>query len=234
MVSVLGRLYPAGSWASMYKAASRVGVASSWGRGYFMKGAPWPPLRVWRSHLGRNRLTRRCDRAEGLLIMTGVFLALICIPICATVGSEQTARAVERAHQEKGTRFPATAVTLEPAVAPVSSVASEAGRPVRVAVGATWPGGDGTARVGRLPVRTGTPRGAAQPIWLDESGNLVNAPLQASEAVSIGILLGTAAWLAVLGTLAGALWVAHLLFDRRRYAQWTREWEQFEPRSSRS
>ena len=192
-----------------------------------MAGSPCFLLRFWRLHLGRNPLARPSDRAERVLVILAVLLALTGMPVAATVGSETVARGVERAQQEMNTRYPSIAVTLAEAPAPIASVGRGPAQLTSVDVSATWVTPDGTQGVGSVAVKRGTPLGTEQPIWLDETGNQTSAPFRQADAISAGLENGVLTWLAVLAPQTGSYWLAHLMLNRFRYAQWTREWERF-------
>ena len=73
----------------------------------------------------------------------------------------------------------------------------------------------------------GTPMVAEEPILVDEAGNQTSAPFRRADAITAGVKNGVLTWLAVFGPLTGSCWLAHLVLNRFRYAQWTREWERF-------
>lgn len=199
-----------------------------------MAGTPSLLQRWWRMHARRNRLTRPCDRAESALVMITVLVALVAVPFVAAAGSETAARGIERAQQEMNSRYSSVAVTLEHAPAPMVSVGRPPVRPVQTLVPATWTAPDGTSRLGRVPVTPGMPAGTRQPIWVDDDGNLTPPPSRHVEAISAGVQNGVSIWLAVLVPLTSFCWLAHLILNRFRYAQWSREWEHLGRNSSHS
>jgi hypothetical protein len=197
-----------------------------------MAGSPSFLIRLWRLYLGRNPLlTRPWDRAERVVVVLAVLLALTGVPFAALVGSETAARGIERAHHEMSTRHPGVAVTL--AEAPQAAV-SVRGAATTTEVAATWVAPDGTQRMGSVPVNQGTKVGAEEPIWMDDAGNQASAPFPPSAAIATGIANGVLTWLAVLAALTGSCWLAHMMLNRFRYAQWSQEWERLGHNSSYS
>lgn len=83
-----------------------------------------------------------------------------------------------------------------------------------------WTGGDGLRR--------------AQPIWLDRNDELT--AVRADSAAVLGPAVGAALFvgLCCLVAAVGGLAARRVLLDRRRAAGWTREWERFSGRPSRS
>lgn len=188
-----------------------------------MAHSPCVVLRLWRLYAGPNPLLRPCDRAERILVSFVLLAALIAVPIAATAGAEQADQGVQRAYLETRTRYQSTAITLQPAPVPVAG-----GAPVAttdVAVAATWTAPDGTTRTGNLPVTPATPEGVEVCIWTDQSGNPMAEPYQPAAAVAAGVAHGFLVWLAFLGVLGALYGLAHLVLNRVRFTNWTREWE---------
>jgi len=182
---------------------------------------------LWRLHAGPNPLARHSDRVEGALVVSAVLLALIGIAVAAAVGSETAAGGMERAHMETATRHPTVAVTLldVPHAALPIEVQSRPGREHEVL--ASWVTPDGARHLGNVSVRRGTAVGAEVPIWVDDAGNYVSAPFRTVAAISLGVEAGLLTWLGILGLSTAPFWLARMVLNRLRYAQWAREWKRF-------
>jgi hypothetical protein len=205
-----------------------------WQRGPVMAGSPSFLLRSWRLYLGHNPFARPWDRAERVLVVLAVLVALTGIPFAATVGSETVARGLERAHEESSTRHPSVAVTLAETPGPVVSAGEGPGLLTRVGVAATWVAPDGAQRVGIVAVVGATTVGSDVPIWVDDAGNQASPPFTPADAVAAGVADSFGTWAAILVPLTGSCWLAHVVLNRLRFARWKQEWERFGRNSSYS
>ncbi|MFF3517623.1 hypothetical protein [Streptomyces sp. NPDC002573] len=80
------------------------------------------------------------------------------------------------------------------------------------------------------PVGTWQRKGSTATVWLDTRGNIAAAPVTRDRAATAGVCAGLAT-AAGLAALAGVAWKGvRVSLDRRRFAQWDREWELVEPR----
>jgi hypothetical protein len=199
-----------------------------------MAGSPSFLLRSWRLYVGHNPFARPWDRAERVLVMVAVLVALTGIPFAATVGSETVAQGLERAHEESSTRHPSVAVTLAESPGPVVSAGERPALLSSVGVAATWVAPDGTQRVGIVAVMPATTVGSEVPIWVDDAGNQASPPFTPGDAIAAGVANSVGTWIAVLVPLTGSCWLAHAMLNRLRFAQWKREWERFGRNSSYS
>ncbi|WP_404867390.1 hypothetical protein ACI1MP_01050 [Kitasatospora griseola] len=180
-----------------------------------------------RAHPGQrnNPLRRGSDRVQWWLARILLVLAIAGLPAALAVGlAVHTAQArADRA--QAADRHPVTARLAEdvPAAPDLGTV------PAAV----TWTA-DGAAHRATATVDSGQDAGAPVQIWLDAHGNVVHAPAAASQATA-------AAWTAALITAAAVPLACALtwrgttyVLDRSRYARWDAEWQQVEPRWTRS
>ena len=170
----------------------------------------------------RNPLRRSSDRAEAGIIAGLAAAFLLGAPLIAVavwqlaLGSAFTTMDAEHA----GWR-PVPARLL--AGAPQSYGYD-------VTVPARWQAPDGTARTGRIPVRSGTRAGAAVTVWTGRTGQLTRtpaSPFQAELQACITAAMAVPCW-AVLLLWAGL--VSRRLLDGRRLAAWDAGWEAMDPR----
>jgi hypothetical protein len=191
----------------------------------------WASLaRLWRTvHHGRNSLARPSDRFEAALLTCAVLVALAALPVTATVGSETYARQQSVSEQQLSTRFPATATLLADGP-PIDdgSRGAAVGNPAPTE--ASWILPNGNRRSGKVPASQGTLAGTTVPIWLDQSGNPVDAPLSHVGAVAGSVGVGLGLWLGLCVALAALCWLVRSVLDRFRFVQWQQEWFRVEER----
>lgn len=75
--------------------------------------------------------------------------------------------------------------------------------------------------------RGGAEPAAKVPVWLDESGNPVAAPLTGLDARLIGFGTGVGLWLAFSVVVLAGYGCGRVLLDRARWARWQEEWREF-------
>ncbi len=198
-------------------------------------------MRAWRSPRGsrstrlgrlvrgrrpdRNPLRRGSDRAETAVL--GVLLAafLAGAPFAAHVAGSWTYATSAREAQGQQAAIHQVRATLRQA-APLSVVDGGA------AADAWWKAPDGQVRTGQVVAPAGAPAGSTVMVWVSQSGQLANTPLQRYQVTGRA---NAARALAVVGlavTLLFAGWAARWALDRRRLAAWDAEWLVNEPRWS--
>jgi hypothetical protein len=182
------------------------------------------PRRLGRFLVGPNKLRRRTDRAESVIVflLSTVFLAAVAAAPYLGVHIYQ----LEEAH----------APHLHPAVA----VLSQRGPTGDYIMGygqaaARWRMPDGQWRSGTLTTDTapgisGAPAGARVRLWLTGSGQPATPPGTASGRVFTAALLTMDA-VGGAGTVALiCYWLCRRALDRRRLAAWESDWALTGPR----
>lgn len=189
--------------------------------------------RKWRLlRPGRNPLARRLDRIEAVVFAITILSCLVAIPTAASIGSNVYAsqRAVaERQHAE---RHRTTAITLAdapPAVVTEGQVADSGSAEVAV----RWSLPDGTVRTDTMAVTPQTPRGAAVPVWLDRDGGLTTEPIPFSAVTTAALGAAIGAWAGFLLAALLAMAIVRAVLDRKRSAEWKRDWERYGGKLSR-
>ncbi len=184
----------------------------------------WMGRLVRRYRLGGNPLRRRSDRIETAVLIGALVVGLVGIPI-GVQANEVAYQAGARAAAERAASVVQTHAVLL-ADAP-------AAQPVRVPVStvnarAEWHAPDGSTRTGDVSVAPGTRAGTDIPVWTDQRGSLVRAPLNptqlSSRAVAVAVGLGLGWFLVMLLVFAAVRWV----LDRKRMAEWEADWERAE------
>ncbi|WP_369386553.1 hypothetical protein AB5J72_02330 [Streptomyces sp. CG1] len=84
-------------------------------------------------------------------------------------------------------------------------------------------------RTGVAPVRAWLHQGATATVWLDAHGTIAAPPEGRDLAAIAGVAVGCGTTLAGVAGAYTARRAVGRYFERRRKAQWTREWERVEP-----
>ncbi|HEY0813347.1 MAG TPA: hypothetical protein VGE11_08680 [Pseudonocardia sp.] len=179
---------------------------------------------VGRGDRARGLRARTTDRFEDVVAWALTTCAAATVLLAVAIGQFGSDATLARANAEAAARTPARAELLED----VDGVLVADGSPPRTAP-ARWTAPDGRVTQGRVIVSSPHASGDTVPIWLDRTGRLVPAPMQASSATVVGwtwgvaVVLGGWAMLALLWTGVRG-WTA-----RRNAAGWAREWALVEP-----
>lgn len=173
---------------------------------------------------GRNPLARFGDRVEAALLVLVVAGALLALPFAAAFGSDTSAAQTARAEQERGTRHPATAISL--AAAPTQTYSTDgAGAPAdQTTVPAAWFDARGARHTGDVLADSGSPKGTHVSVWLDQRGELTTEPLSPSTSAADGVFAAILLWVGVTGGLAALYGLGRFVLDRLRSAAWDRAW----------
>ncbi|MFJ2238038.1 hypothetical protein [Streptomyces sp. NPDC087859] len=172
----------------------------------------------WR--LRPSPLRRRSYLVEAWLLLVTWTLAVTAAVVAGVV----TAPAAERdINGLRAQRHSVPAVLTENAEQSVA----EGGDGDRAWATVRWTGRDGRAHTGVARVDPGSRAGSPAEVWLDTDDRLVPEPSSAEQAEFHGAVLGTVA--AVLAGAAVVLvgWGGRAWLERRRLAQWDKEWAGF-------
>ncbi|AUH40365.1 hypothetical protein CXR04_08965 [Streptomyces sp. CMB-StM0423] len=182
-----------------------------------------PVRRVWSR---RNPFRRRTDVLEGWV----TFGAVTVFALGGTAAAWASAAAVhEELSSRSAERQRTTAVLLEDAP-PLTMLRGDAWSGGEVTTRVRWRDADGRAHTGRTPVSAGLLKGAEAEIWTDAAGrHAVDPPPPAGDTgVQSAVAAGGAA--GVVGCLVfGSRTVVRVRLDRRRAAEWGRDWARVEP-----
>lgn len=186
-------------------------------------GARTRALRLARLLVGRNRLRRRSDRLEGLIV---VLLAAVFVAAVAAA-PWFAGRLYQSQRGGAAGLHPATAVLTQNG--PSDSYVSLGEATAR------WRAPDGRAKKGMLttataPAITGAPAGARVPVWLTASGQPQLPPPSSVEVMLSSVVLAISALCGTAVALLICYWLCRLVLDRRRLVAWTSEWHVIGPR----
>ncbi|MFW6694132.1 hypothetical protein [Streptomyces sp. MAR4 CNX-425] len=187
------------------------------------RGGHRPVRRVWSR---RNPFRRRTDVLEG-------WAAWGAFAVFAVGGTAAGWGAASAVHGElsgrSAERERTTAVLLKDAPAPTGP-RSTAWTGGKVLTEVRWRDADGLPRTGRARVTGGLPEGARAEIWTDSTGRRAVDP--PPPPVDTGVQSAVAAGAAAggVGCLAfGCRTALRVRLDRRRAAEWERDWARVEP-----
>ncbi|MET8996884.1 hypothetical protein [Amycolatopsis sp. NPDC004169] len=179
-----------------------------------------------RVHPGRNPLARAGDRVEALLLLLAIAGAILAIPFAAAFGSETYAAQTTRAAEERATRHPATAVSLEAASGQPYSTDGAGAPAAQTSVPAAWFDTRGARHTGEVLVDPGSPAGTRVSVWLDQRGELAAEPLSPSTSAADGVFAAILLWSAITGALVGLYATVRFIVTRFHAAAWDRAWSQ--------
>ncbi|HEX4222867.1 MAG TPA: hypothetical protein VHZ97_10920 [Pseudonocardiaceae bacterium] len=172
-----------------------------------------------------NPLRRTVDRIERAALAVAIGLAVVAVPVAVLAGATVRHAADATVNLENATTHPATALLLRDA--PNTTADSDLDPAPTLG---EWHTPDGAVRTGPVDAPSGTTAGMTVTIWLDGSGQPVSAPLTADQAYWRGVLTVTMLLVAAFAVITIAYLLTHWLCDRRRFAEWSREWTSIEPR----
>ena len=176
----------------------------------------WP--RRWPFHgLGRNDLLRRSDRVESLSVMIFGVLAIIAMPLAASVAASVYDLEVADQSERAASIHQATAtVVRQPEALEDYALHTYWSVPIRWDV-------DGASREGATISDVKSKVGDQLPIWLDRDGTLTTAPVTTESASADAVCVALIVWTAVIGVCGGVLQLIRWRLDASRFDQWERE-----------
>jgi hypothetical protein len=178
----------------------------------------WPCRLLRGLRLDRNPLRRGSDRAETAVL--GVLLAafLASAPFAAHAAGNWTyARSAREAQAQQAALHQVRATLLQAAT---PWAISEGGAEAK----ARWKAPDGQVRTGRVFVASIAPAGSTVTVWVNQSGQLTDSPLQHNQVRGRAVIAQVLAVAALVAALILVGWAARWTLDRRRLAAWDAEW----------
>ncbi|MBM9504286.1 Rv1733c family protein [Actinacidiphila acididurans] len=183
-------------------------------------------VRFWRWR--RNPLKRGSDRAEAWAVLTAGLLLVAGAP---AAGAATALNTMASAPEPPPGWHRTTAVLTHRAPPPtVTGTLNTGSAPVQATV--RWSGPDGAQHTGQAPARPAAPAGSTTTIWLDASGHLRPAPVDASVVQARAFAYGTAAFTGTALVSGGGLSLVRHALARQRAAALDHEWARFGPGTS--
>jgi hypothetical protein len=167
---------------------------------------------------GRNPLVRRIDRLELLIVALGILVVVVAAAFAGALGTA--------VHDARSRVYIAQAQTRHTVIARAiddsTIVLGVDDNTATTRVNARWQV-NGSEHTGSLnwdhAVKTGDPL----TIWVDRSGDRVDAPTPISQAGVDAVGVAYMAWQSVALAAAGLIWWGRSRLDRRRDSAWERD-----------
>ena len=178
----------------------------------------WPCRLLRGLRLDRSPLRRGSDRAETAVL--GLLLAgfLASAPFAAHAAGHWTyARSAREAQAQQAALHQVPATLLQAAT---PWALSEGGAEAQ----ARWKAPDGQVRTGEVFVGSIASAGSTVTVWVNQSGQLTDSPLQQNQVTGRAVIAGVLAVTALAVALIIIGWAARRALDRRRLAAWDAEW----------
>ncbi|MGH4025868.1 MAG: Rv1733c family protein [Pseudonocardiaceae bacterium] len=185
--------------------------------------------RFVRSHgLVGSTLCRSTDRVEAGVVAVLALLALVVVPLAATVALGVYQRGLDEATATAAQPTKVTAVLVEDAVPRPAPSADRAFAPAVSAL-AQWELPNGQRGRGQLQVGADQRAGDQVPIWVDGAGQRTDAPTTRGDALVSALVV--AADVVVLGWLLLGLvwWAASRVLGWINAARWDADWARTGP-----
>ncbi|MEV7793463.1 hypothetical protein [Streptomyces sp. NPDC087512] len=183
-------------------------------------------VRGWRWR--RNPLRRRSDLVEAWTLLVVAVLLVVGAPLLGAMSAswaEGQARATVA--QQRADRHRVHATVVSRAAEAVPSVEGGGQQAYRVTVRWTPPGGG--ARTTSALVPAGTRTGQVIDMWLDDRGRSVPPPAGDTAIWQNTVTVGACTSLGAACTVLAAHCAVRRTAQRRRMAEWERDWERTEP-----
>ena len=171
-----------------------------------------------------NPLRRGVDRLTGVATIVVVVMAMLAVPICATVATVVRDQQSVAVQQEAATRHQVAAVLTQDAQ--IGSSDNDArGMDSRMTADVQWRDERGDTHSAVAPVRAGAHRGDTTTVWVDQASQITEAPRSQINVTVSAVLL--AFWLLLVVELACFGLIAGIRRLGYSYAwrAWEREWE---------
>ena len=189
--------------------------------------APQPGPRHRRaSGSGDNGLERQSDRLERRLRLLVLALRMVGLPMAGwSAGSTAYGHFSQLRAAQLAGRHAVTAQLVSDAQIGGDRLTGQ----TRPRAPVRWSDRQGV-HVTVAQVGTWQRKGSTATVWLDARGNVTSPPDTPDRAATAGLTVGLGAATGVAAMVGGAWKGVRVSLDRRRFAQWDREWELVEPR----
>ncbi|WP_443033807.1 Rv1733c family protein [Streptomyces sp. CA2R101] len=178
------------------------------------------PLTMLRRRWRNNPLRRGTDTAESWMLLTTAVLIAVTAPAAGVTAASALEASAQR--QGQGGQSVSAVLTEDPPAR--IGVDSAGGAGGRVHATVRWTAADGTVRTGKTAVAPGLRAGDRTTAWIDRHGALLRDPATPEGAIAESVAVGTVAASATGLLLIGAHKAGVGLLNRRRYAQWEKDW----------
>jgi hypothetical protein len=174
----------------------------------------WRTIRAF----GRNPLVRISDRIEAMVVVSAVTISILAAPVAGAIGTAVYDARSRVYAEEAHTRQPMTAIvtTTKHSAAVVRPYTNTTVVHVRWRVA-------GIERDDTFASKDAVAVGDRIVIWVNGTGERVQPPTPASQAVTEAVWVGVPLWLVVMGVAAALIAVVRWRLDCRHDTDWERE-----------
>lgn len=169
---------------------------------------PWAP----------NPLMRASDRLEAMFAGAAVCFAVFALPLSVAAGTATHDSMVERAIRDETSKHAVTAMV-------VTDATPSYDRTLMSSATVRWTAA-GASHTTSMTIRPDAKTGDSLDIWVDAAGEQVPPPKTRADATKEAVSIGVLTWFGLAGGGFAAAGVLHVLLDRRRLADWDREWRE--------
>jgi hypothetical protein len=174
----------------------------------------------WRLRaLGFNPLVRLVDRLEALVVLGVLVTALVALPVAMSAGTLVYESGMRTANEQAHSRHSVDALVVEGSGLP-ADVDSPADTPAYVR--AQWREGT-RRRTEQVLSPTTVKAGDRMPVWLDDGGKVVAAPMKPGDAKLNAVVAAGTVWVALVLGSALVAYLIHRGLDRSRDRAWENE-----------
>ncbi|MFI1198384.1 hypothetical protein ACH4VR_02750 [Streptomyces sp. NPDC020883] len=184
------------------------------------------PLGKLRPPWRHGPLRRGTDVAQSWIALAAGVLIAVAAPTAGVLAGNAVDAA---AHRQSAEWRPVSAVVVKDPAARVT-VDSGNGTGSRVHTIVRWTAADHSAQTGETTVPPGVHVGDHTTVWLDQDGKLVRDPSTPTDSLAESVVAGTVVASGTGLLLYGAEKAGVRLLNRRRYAQWEKEWADLDTR----
>jgi len=164
-----------------------------------------------------NPLRRDIERMHSVIVGIFTIAVLALSPLVAAMVAHAADSAGRRAeHRQAATRHPVQAVVV--GVSPGSHVGAVETMRVQ------WRDAGGTPRNANVPLRKGDRPGLHRRIWLDDAGRPISPPDSHAHTVADAVIMSAVSVIGLWIVLAVTYTGVERRLDRRRFAEWDKEW----------
>lgn len=189
---------------------------------------------VWgrQARAGDSQAPWHRDRAERLVKAVAVGAALLAVPLAVAMGEMNYESQIQDSAEQAASSYQTTAVLQENATNPRYTPGAAAFVGAKVPALATWRAADGSAHEGEVFVEPQLTAGAEVTVWLDDAGQLTEAPAQHGDIVAASVMASLRNLVFVELAILAGYWLTMRLISLVRSNSLDAEWSRTEPKWS--
>jgi hypothetical protein len=171
---------------------------------------------------GRNRLIRRSDRIEALILVLAVVFSVVSVAFAAAIGTAVYDSRRQAYAEQADSRHAVTATVTETGDAQPTSRPNRQSSTDTRTVQARWFAA-GAEHTGTVTAPSTAKTKDFIEIWVDQSGKHVGVPQATSHAAVEAVSAAVAVWISVAAAAAVVFTGTRTVCDRFRFLGWQRD-----------